>query len=363
MTSSLKLHLEIVPSLDIVASCAHRWRSLLIGNDAYIDDDDDDEPYSTIPLPDFIIERIDHLQFPFLKRVEILAISSAALDFISTTRAPSLEHLELQEFIADAIDFPPTTLKSLKLDFYGAPTDNPLYPCLIPTQLTKLSLSGFTEAFSLPPSSIHLPLLKILEINCVKSAGEFLNAIVAPNLEQVEYGPSSNDPPSVALNGLNTKFNNVRHLYFTQSSQDSRFFEPKYTDLITLCKVFPGIRHVELLGIEQLPYLFDPPPNQPNSHVRCPIDLWTELESLAFQGLHPNWLEPNQLSAWLADRQALGLRRLHVKIYSSWTIIPDPAPSTFLGCMRCSKRPVLWSWTDSHYLYRKCICICLWILR
>ena len=307
-------HLEIVPSLDIVASCAHRWRSLLIGNDAYINDDDD-EPYSTIPLPDFIIERIDHLQFPSLKRVEILAISSAALDFISTTRAPSLEHLELQEFIADAIDFPPTTLKSLKLDFYGAPTDNPLYPCLIPTQLTELSLSGFTEAFSPPSSSIHLPLLKTLEINYVKSARVFLNAIVAPNLERFKYDSSSGDPPSVALDALDTKFNNVRHLHFTWYSKDSRSF--KYADLMTLCKVFPSIRHVELSGIKQLPYLFDATPKQPNPRVRCPIDLWTELESLAFQGLHPNWLEPNQLSAWLADRQASGLRRLHVKLYSA----------------------------------------------
>ena len=308
-------HLAIVPSLDIVASCVHRWRSLLIGNH-YYDDDDDEELYSTTPLAEFIIERIDHLQFPSLKRVEILTYSSAALDFISASRAPSLEHLELQEFVPDAIDFPPTTLKSLKLDFYDAPADNSLYLCLIPTQLTELSLSGFPKALFLPPSSIHLPLLKTLEINFyVKSARGFLNAIVAPNLERFKYDSSSDDPPSAALDELGTKFNNVRHLHFHWYSEDSHSF--KSADLTALCKVFPSIRHVELSGTKQLPYLFDPTPNQPNPRVRCPIDLWTELESMAFQGLHPNWLEPNQLLAWLANRQALGLRRLHVKIYSS----------------------------------------------
>ena len=66
-----------------------------------------------------------------------------------------------------------------------------------------------------------------------------------------------------------------------------------------------------------MPYLFAPRANQENSRVRCPMDLWTELKSLTFQGLHPNWLKPNQLSAWLADRQALGLRQLHMKIYYS----------------------------------------------
>ena len=308
-------HFSIIPSLDIVASCVHRWRSLLIGD--YHCDGDGDDLHSPTPLAEFIIRSIDHLRFPSLKRVEILTYSSAALDFISASRTPSLEHLELQEFVPNAIDFPPTTLKSLKLNLHYTLANNPLYRCPIPTQLTELSLSGCTKAFSLPPNSIHLPLLKTLEINFyVKSARKFLNAIVAPNLERFKYDSSSGDSPSVVLDELGTKFNNVRHLHFNWYSGDSRSF--KSADLTTLCKVFPSIRHVELSGIKQLPYLFDPTPNQPNPRVRCPIDLWTELESLALQGLHPNWLEPNQLLAWLANRQALGLRRLHVKLYSSW---------------------------------------------
>ena len=52
--------LTIVPSLDIVTSCAHRWRSLLIDSDSR---DRYDKPY--MPPPEFIIERIDHLlSFP-----------------------------------------------------------------------------------------------------------------------------------------------------------------------------------------------------------------------------------------------------------------------------------------------------------
>ena len=68
------------------------------------------------------------------------------------------------------------------------------------------------------------------------------------------------------------------------------------------------------LKTDQLSHFFGPTPNNPCA--RRPIDLWTELESLTFGGLHLNWPEPNQFSAWPADRQALGLRKLHVKLTS-----------------------------------------------
>ena len=297
--------LAIVPSLGIVASCAHRWRSLLIGAEGHVHDDDDE---NYVPLPEFIIEKIDHLQFPSLKSVKILAPCGAVLDFISAVRAPSLEHLQLQEFIADGIDFPTTALKSFKLGFYDTHTHDLSYLCLVPTQaLTELWLSGFTATCSLQPNSIHFPLLKILKITCLESAREFLDAIVAPNLEQFKYIPFPDDPPLAALNGLDDKFNKVRHLHFSPAEQQCG-------DLTTIFEVFPGIRHAELSDTNRLPSLFDPTSNQANSRARWPIDLWTELESLTFHGLHPNWLEPNQLSAWLVGRQELGLRRLHVKL-------------------------------------------------
>ena len=304
--------LAIVPSLDIVTSCAHRWRSLLIGTEGR-DHDDDDE--SDVSLAEFIVEKIGHLQFPTLKSVEILAPCSADMDFISAAQAPSLEHLQLQEFEADDINFP-AALKSLKLDFYGILGD-PSYPYRIPTQaLTELWLSKFTEPFLLQPNSIHFPLLKILKITCVERTREFLNAIVTPNLEEFEYSPFPEHPLSFALDGLGDKFNKVRYLHFSPTG-GLRFNEDYYADLTPIFEVFPGIRHAEFAEANWLSSLFDPPLNQANSRARRPINLWTELESLTFHGLHPVWLKSDQLSAWLVDRRALGLRRLHVKLIGS----------------------------------------------
>ena len=76
-------------------------------------------------------------------------------------------------------------------------------------------------------------------------------------------------------------------------------------------------RHVELSKTDHLLYLFDPTLAQglgSGSCSRHPIDLWTGLNSLTLRGLHPRRPEPNQFSAWLVDRQALGLRRFHVKL-------------------------------------------------
>ena len=50
------------------------------------------------------------------------------------------------------------------------------------------------------------------------------------------------------------------------------------------------------------------------SCARRPNDLWAGLETSTVYGLRPNRLDPNQLSAWLVDRRALGLRRLHVTL-------------------------------------------------
>ena len=80
---------------------------------------------------------------------------------------------------------------------------------------------------------------------------------------------------------------------------------------IALCETFPGVRHVEL-NTSQFPCLFDSTLH--NGRACRPIELWMELESLTLYELDPEWLEPNQFSAWLVDRQSLGLRKLHVKL-------------------------------------------------
>jgi len=307
-------HLALVPSLDIVSSLAHRWHRLSIAYLFGFNEGEDESDDTT--LAEFIIGRINHLHFPSLKYVAISYCNAASLNLLSPTRTPILEHLELKEFIAKRTDFPLSiALKTLKLDFYRSPVDYPLFPYLIPTQaLTKLSLSRSTETFSPQPNSIHIPSLKVLEISCLAKTRRFMNAIVAPNVEQFTYTSfDADDPPSVVFRGLRSKFTNVRHLSFYRPKTKSTP-ELLYADAIALCEAFPGVHHVEL-NTDQLSHFFDP--TLSNARARRPIDLWTELESLTLCGLHPKWLEPNQFSAWLVDRQALGLRKLYVKLVHS----------------------------------------------
>ena len=109
----------------------------------------------------------------------------------------------------------------------------------------------------------------------------------------------------------------MRHLSFCG-------VELHHDDVIALCEAFPGVRHVEL-ETNVLPHFFDP--ELSNARTHRPIDLWTELKSLTLCGLHLKWLEPNKLSAWLFDRRALGLRKLHVKLERP-SELSGPAPWT-----------------------------------
>ena len=205
-------YFSLVPSLDVVGPLAHRWHRLLIYRRHGFAGD---EPNDTT-LAQTVIERISHLQFPSLKRFEI-SYWNGSLDFLSPARAPALEHMELDEFVAQQTDFPPvTTLKTLNVGFYGSRRDNSSFPYLIPTQtLTKLSLSGFTKAFSFQPNSIHFPSLKTLEILCPEKEREFMDAIVAPNFERLVYTSFDyRNPLFTILGGCRSKFTNVRHLFF-----------------------------------------------------------------------------------------------------------------------------------------------------
>ena len=305
-------HLALVPSLVIVGSSAHRWHKLSISPVDQCFNVDEEDRSDDIALAEFIITRINHLQFPSLKYVSITNCTTS-LDFLSPTRTPALEHLELKEFIVgEHTEFPSVTaLKTLNLDFHSSGMDYSSSPYLVPSQtLTHLSLSGFTQAFSLQSNSLHFPSLKMLEISRLAKVGQFMDAIVAPNLERFKYTSFDYDhSPFVLLHGFRPKFTNIRYLTFHCPDIEGTP-EPHCADAIALCEAFPGARYVEL-KTNQLCDLFDP--TLSSSRTR-PIDLWTELESLNLGRPHPKWLEPNQFLGWLVDRRALGLRKLHVKL-------------------------------------------------
>ena len=321
-------HLALHPGLETVMTCARRWRSLLViadySSDDYLEEEDEEL------LTDFIADRINHLHFPSLKRVTILPLCDVGyLAFLSTARAPALEHLELHEFMIthDTLN-PVAMLKTLRLNFDADPfIDHLLCWSLVRTQtLTKISFTGDTEAFLLQTNSICFPSLMSLELDRVTKTRPILDAIVAPYLEQFNYTfLHCDDSPSVALSGFGSKFTNVRQLSLSRSGRwDGR--EVHRVDALPFCEAFPGVHHVELDGVDW-PYLFDPSPIQsepgPNSHIRYPIDLWTELKSFTFNGLHDEWLKHDQPMAWLVHRRASGLQQLHVKVKVSNTRVID----------------------------------------
>lgn len=154
-------HFAHVPSLQIVSSCADRWRNLSITIRGCIYYSDD----GRVPRMECILRRINHLKFPSLTCAKLVSHSDFQyLDFLSAGHAPVLEHLELSNLALDlAVEdfedfgFPPVAaLKTLKLDFDGPV--GPSLPYMIPAQaLTVLSLTGHTDSLSLRQDSLHFP--------------------------------------------------------------------------------------------------------------------------------------------------------------------------------------------------------------
>ena len=315
-------YLALPLGLDIVMACAHRWCSLLVteaGDYSFDCSSDHPEEEGEEMLTGFIADRINHLHFPSLKSATIsLPCDLGFLGFLSVAHAPALEHLELDNFITkNDILNPVAMLKTLKLDFdMGYFIDYPLCWSLVPTQaLTKLSLCGETKLSSLEPSSLYFPSLMSLEMVRVTKIGPILDAIVAPNLEQVNCS-HCDESLSDSLSGFGSKFTNVRQLSFSRSGRWG-LSELSPRDTMRFCEAFPGVHHVELDGGDW-PYIFYSPWNRfeesSNSHIQCPMDLWTELKSLTFNGLDPLWQKGSGLFAWLDRRRASSPQQLHVKV-------------------------------------------------
>ncbi|KIM64130.1 hypothetical protein SCLCIDRAFT_659561 [Scleroderma citrinum Foug A] len=168
--------------LPIVMPHAHRWRALEVFDGGGVTYEG-----GLWTIEEYIEEHIE--EFPSLKRAIIPCTASTAYPkFLSPARVPLLEHLELDDCQGWKDFAPPSTLKTLKLTFTECPIHYPSFPYLIPTQtLTTLSLSGMIK-WSLRPNSIEFPVLETL-ILIINRTNDFMQAIVAPNLEHFEYRP------------------------------------------------------------------------------------------------------------------------------------------------------------------------------
>ncbi|KAL4068175.1 hypothetical protein J3A83DRAFT_4374520 [Scleroderma citrinum] len=259
-------------------------------------------------LSNLVIEKINHLYFPSLKRVTIPVLKAAGYpNFLFSLYAPALEHLHLGKHVAWQDFSPAITLKSLNLTFRQSATGSPSFPYLIPTQtLTTLSLSGDISKWAFRPNTIPFLHLNTLTL-CVNNTMRFLEAIVVPNLEHFVYSTfSKNDSRLDLFANLGSKFDSVHHLRFLDTSLDlGSHINPEY-----LRQAFRHVRHAELDSLSMLNLFV---PHQPCGTFRG--DVWSDLVSLTLHGPCTLWYRTlDLLSGWLEERKRLNIPPLHVKV-------------------------------------------------
>ena len=299
--------------LDIIKPYAYRWGSLDAFDVVYGRDSDDDEDDDEDPAEVFIVKAIGHLELPSLKRATISFFDDIPYPgFLSQTRAPSLEHLELQ--CPTWVNFsPPLTLKTLDIIVAEEYIGSAPGLSFIPTQtLTTLSLGGVFNNLSFQPNSIHFPVLDTLTLSSAAANG-LMQAIVAPNLECFTYSSFREESPP-SFTGLGSKFTRVRRFCFFVLGGIMEEF-PDY-DHGPLCEAFPNVCHAEFNSWDLIGLLTAR--RRGDESIYRHIDLWKNLKNLAVGNLgFESRRALYALANWLTLRWELGLPLLHVKIINS----------------------------------------------
>lgn len=305
----------LLSRLAMVMPHAHRWKSLSVI---------DPREESDITLYELVSNAMNHLKFPSLKYVYIPIVGDMPYpSFLSQTHAPVLEHLDFRDY-HPATDFlPAPTLKTLKLSLFYDTDTAPCasFPSLIPTYaLTTLTLEGRMTDWSLRSNSIQFPALTVLTLQ-ISDTNRFLAAIVAPNLERINYYAWKDpNPPSIVFDGV--RFDSVRclRLAFGSAHPD------RDLGAVHLCEAFPSVYHVELNSRDLINLFAARSANSGSTQDWYPIDLWTDLRSLTLGSYHTKkWiLVFDYLLRWLSQRRTSGLPILHVKIPSSFDLFGHP---------------------------------------
>ena len=232
----------LVEALEIVGPHAYRWRSLHV-----IDRRSNrDPPHLTLGV--LISRHLENLKFPSLK---YFTIQTAYEDmpypaFLSQTRAPALEYLELEDYSKPETFSPATTLESLRLklgfpDYIASPVA--FFQLISTYNLTTLKLEGhIPDWLALQSNSVQFPVLSALYLDIDRTI-QFLDAIIAPNLEHCDVALDYH-LPLLMFSGLGSKFSSVQRLSIHSPLEP--FTHRKYHVPHTYCEAFPGVRRVEL---------------------------------------------------------------------------------------------------------------------
>ena len=202
-------------SVDILADCTQRWRSLTIRDDVY-----------GRPVLSVLFERMEHDVFPSLTHVSVERVPSYLTGRFSrfySERCPHLQHLDLGKDFIPSLDFLiPPNLTSFAFAFgFGNRDPSSILQHVSLQKLTTLSLSGFCGGLKLHPNSLHLPLLKSF-ICKVSSAKVLIGAIVAPNLAHFTYS-SRGGENDYGTEGICSSFPAVCHIYLDRDIMMSIF--------------------------------------------------------------------------------------------------------------------------------------------
>ncbi|KAI6046678.1 hypothetical protein EDC04DRAFT_1245398 [Pisolithus marmoratus] len=285
---------------NVLASSAHRWRSFTI------------QPNISDLHRSLLLEKLNHLSFPSLKRVSIWKFPGSFAwqaepyepIFLHPESSPHLErvHLQVNMRTFDTFHVPSST-SALSLDFSGFHLDR--HPSIFESHLyrglTSLHIFGDPVDSSLPPDCIQLPLLE--EFTCKVERGRALiHALVAPNLKHFDYSPRLwRDSPTKVFADLNSRFTNVDYLRLSDFTAENLSK--------AVCLAFPNVCHLELTRVTR------------NTFGTCraefPNDVlyWNNLKSLTLHGLLSDDLKfLDVLVTFLRQRLNAGQTKLHVKV-------------------------------------------------
>ncbi|KIO07230.1 hypothetical protein M404DRAFT_24291 [Pisolithus tinctorius Marx 270] len=281
-----------IPLLDLVATCAERWRSLTVLSD------------STFPAL-LVLGRFNRLSLPSLTSVSIADVPSSPphqfdLPFLLPKCAPRIEDIYLSGEIRVVMGCEiPSSVKTLALRFYlpfqSDISSTFLLECTHYQRLTSLCLEGVVsiDFGQFPPNSLRFPLLE--EFACkIDLSAELMCAIVAPRLKRF-HGRWLRSVPSLhdTFAGAIGKFSNVDHLDLY------RGFPGHDTASESLCLAFPAVRHLTLSKDHTIAILRSAESSDTVCH-------WHHLESLTIDG----YLEELNLKAFIDELAGcLGRRR------------------------------------------------------
>ena len=286
--------------LDAVVACVSRWRTFTVLTSSC------QEVFS------LIFRSIDGLCFSCLSSVDIPAElfpdggpQAGYQRCFQPQNIPRLKHAVLHTQYDD-IDVP-LGLETLSLTLHrycNEPrSSRSAIPIFLSLQTLKvLSLSGNISHWRLQPNSINLPLLEKITLQLVSGPGEFLEALVAPQLRHCDYQRYVSQLRQTPPSNPGCVLSSVQSLSFWLCSEpDYQYDEAKAISL-----AFPGVRHVELLS-EDIPNIFD------MCKGPCIADNWENLQHITFIGLADEVLRmPNVFILWLQHRRNMGLPVLHV---------------------------------------------------